>query len=466
MSYDLPTKKTPKSETMEVAFAIPEKTGLPPLSSPTVASKSAPRFVPYDNKRIHMVSQLDRLDRETREGMLRASQVFPVRVNSYVLENLIDWESAPNDPMYRLLFPHPDMLTATASEQLDVLAAGNFESDEVKKRLRAIRDQMNPHPAGQTTNVPTLDQGLLEGVQHKYRETALYFPKQGQTCHSYCTFCFRWPQFVETSAPKFESNDLKSLRCYLRDSPQISDLLLTGGDPMVMNSRRLGQLFDLLHLPELDHVKTIRIGTKALSYWPYRFFADSDSQALLDHMKRLVDAGKQVAIMAHINHWREMQTEAFEEAVSAIRSTGAIIRSQAPILRHVNDDADVWAKNWRMQNSMGIQPYYMFLERDTGAVHYFSVPLVKVHAIYKAAVSQVSGLCRTARGPVMSAEPGKVQVLGPIDVGGQKALALTMLQGRNPDWVNTPFLAKYSDTAVWIDDLEPFDPAHPFPFKT
>ena len=423
-----------------------------------------PRFLSYDNKRIHLLPQLKRLDVITREGMLNAAQIFPVKINSYVADQLVDWNAAPDDPIYRLLFPHPDMLSQWAKDEVNAIREGNFSKEETNDRLRNIRDQMNPHPAGQSSNVPKLGKKHVDGVQHKYRETTLYFPKESQTCHSYCSFCFRWPQFVETSAPKFEANDLGVLKSYLQKTLSITDLLLTGGDPMVMNSRRLGNLCDVLLHPDLKHVSTVRLGTKSLSYWPYRFLTDPDSEQFLDHLKRLTQAGKHVAIMVHINHYREMQTDAFRKSVAALLATGATLRSQAPVIRHVNDDAEVWSKMWMLQTNLGIQPYYMFVERDTGAVDYFSIPLVKAHEIYKAAVSTVSGLARTARGPVMSTDPGKIQILGPVQVNGKRALALTMLQARNPDLVNVPFLAKYSETATWIDQLEPFDQASPFPF--
>jgi hypothetical protein len=71
----------------------------------------------------------------------------------------------------------------------------------------------------------------------------------------------------------------------------------------------------------------------------------------------------------------------------------------------------------------------------------------------------VSGLARTVRGPSMSATPGKIQVLGTVDIGRKKALVLRFLQGRNPKWVQRPFLAKYDEKAIWIDDLRPFSGA-------
>ena len=104
---------------------------------------------------------------------------------------------------------------------------------------------------------------------------------------------------------------------------------------------------------------------------------------------------------------------------------------------------------------MGCIPYYMFVVRDTGAQHYFGVPLVRAHEIFRNAYKKVSGLSRTVRGPSMSATPGKIQVLGVSDAGEKKVIVLRFLQGRNPDWVHRPFFAEYNENAIWLDDLKP-----------
>ncbi len=87
------------------------------------------------------------------------------------------------------------------------------------------------------------------------------------------------------------------------------------------------------------------------------------------------------------------------EAIRRIRATGAVIRTQAPLVQRINDDADVWVRMWRTQVRLGLIPYYMFVQRDTGAKRYFEVPLVRAYEIYREAIQQVSGLGRTARGP-------------------------------------------------------------------
>lgn len=104
---------------------------------------------------------------------------------------------------------------------------------------------------------------------------------------------------------------------------------------------------------------------------------------------------------------------------------------------------------------MGIIPYYAFMERDTGAHHYFGIGVDRALSIYQEAHAAVSGICRTARGPVMSAGPGKVHVLGRLTHGGSEHFVLSFLQARKKEWLNRPFLAKYSQNARWLDDLQP-----------
>jgi len=282
----------------------------------------------------------------------------------------------------------------------------------------------------------------------------LFFPSQGQTCHSYCSFCFRWAQFVGDKSLRIASSEAELLRRYLAAHPAVSDLLLTGGDPMVMKTAHLARYIEPLLEPALAHVQTLRIGTKSLTFWPQRFLGE-EGDALLRLFERLVRAGRHVALMAHYNHWRELEPEVARAAIRRIRDTGATIRAQGPLLAHINDDADVWAQLWRTQTRLGIVPYYLFVERDTGARRYFEVPLERVWRIYREAMQRVSGLARTARGPSMSAAPGKVEIQGVTEVAGEKVFALRFIQGRNPDWVQRPFFARYDPGATWLDQLRP-----------
>ncbi len=414
------------------------------------------RYRVFTERQWEQIPQLAALPVEQREAMRAVAKVLPFRVNQYVLDELIDWDRVPDDPLFRLVFPQPEMLQPDQLRRMLRLMHGGADAQSLAAEVIAIRASLNPHPAGQQAlNVPEVDGSALEGMQHKYRETVLFFPSQGQTCHAYCSFCFRWAQFVGDKELRFAANEASHLHRYLAAHPEVSDLLITGGDPMVMKTRTLAQYLEPLLAPEFDHVQNIRIGSKALTFWPQRFVSDADADELLRLLERMVRAGKHVALMAHYNHWRELEPAMAREAIRRIRDTGTVIRAQGPLLAHINDDAQVWARLWRTQVHLGIVPYYLFVERDTGARHYFEVPLARTWQIYRDAMQQVSGLARTARGPSMSAGPGKVEVQGVTEVAGEKAFVLRFIQARNPDWVQRPFFARYDEEAAWLDQLRP-----------
>ena len=383
------------------------------------------------------IPQIEQMSEEAKFVMEVVGNVLPFKTNNYVVEQLIDWNNIPNDPMYVLTFPQKGMLIPEHYDKMASTLKSGADKKEIGRIANDIRLQLNPHPAGQMElNVPQLKDGTkLYGMQHKYDETCLFFPSQSQTCHAYCSFCFRWPQFVGMDEMKFAMREGEQLVQYLKEHPEISDVLFTGGDPMIMKASMFSVYTDALLDAKLPSLKTIRIGTKAISYWPYKFLTDSDADETLRNFEKIVKSGTHLAIMAHFNHLTELSTDPIKEAIKRIRKTGAEIRTQSPLLAHINDDANMWAEMWQKQVSLGCIPYYMFVVRDTGAQHYFGVPLVKAEKIFRSAFRQVSGLARTVRGPSMSATPGKVHVLGVSEVNGQKVMALQLLQGRESEWV-------------------------------
>ncbi|WP_416885424.1 KamA family radical SAM protein [Marinospirillum sp.] len=423
------------------------------LNTPALEARP---FQVYTQRQLDKIQPLQALPEALRFEMQVVSQVLPFRVNNYVIEELIDWNNIPADPIFQLTFPQKGMLKPEHYERIAQLMIDQAPAAELKAAVEEVRQELNPHPAGQMDlNLPLLNGEPLPGMQHKYQETVLFFPSQGQVCHSYCTFCFRWAQFVGDKDLKFATNEATSLHQYLAEHQEVTDLLLTGGDPMVMKAKHLRQYLEGLLSPELEHVQNIRIGSKSLTFWPYRFVTDEDAHEVLQLFRDLIAAGKHVAFMAHFNHWQEMETPICREAIRRIRETGAEIRTQAPLLKHINDDAQQWAKMWKRQVQLGMIPYYMFVERDTGAQHYFEVPLVQAWEIYREAMQQVPGLCRTARGPSMSADPGKIEIQGVTEIHGEKVLALRFIQGRKADWIQRPFFAKYDENATWLNHLEP-----------
>ena len=411
------------------------------------------RFKVYTARQLDKIEPLQRLDEEARFAMDVVASVLPFRVNEYVIEELIDWDKVPDDPIYQLTFPQKDMLAPEHFERV-ANAMRSGDKDTLNQAIAEVREALNPHPAGQMEhNIPEVDGERINGLQHKYDETVLFFPSQGQVCHSYCTFCFRWAQFIGDNDLKIAAKEAGQLKKYIQAHPEITDVLITGGDPLVMKTKNLRAHIE--PLLELEQLRTIRIGSKALTFWPYRFVSDNDANDLLDLFREVTAAGKHLALMAHYNHWKELEPSIAREAIRRVRATGAQIRAQGPLLAHINDNADDWARLWQTQVELGVVPYYMFVERDTGARHYFEVPLAKAWRIYRDAMKQVSGLARTARGPSMSSHQGKVEIQGVTEIHGEKVFVLRFIQGRNPDWVQRPFFAKYNGEATWLNHLEP-----------
>jgi len=414
------------------------------------------QYQAYLRKDIDHIAELRVLGRDEITAMKAVSAVLPFRVNSYVTKKLIRWRDVPADPMYQLTFPQRAMLDPGDFERMFHLVRQKAPRVQVEAAAREIQGRLNPHPAGQVElNVPRVGDEPLPGMQHKYRETVLFFPSQGQTCHAYCTYCFRWPQFVGLDQLKFASRETEKLVAYLKDHPEVNSVLITGGDPLIMKTKVLRRYIEPLLAPELDHLVSIRLGTKATAYWPYRFVTDDDAGDLLKLFEEVRQSGRHLALMSHYSHPRELETPVAQAALRRIASTGAVVRCQAPLIRHVNDDASKWADMWRMQVRLGAVPYYMFVERDTGPKNYFEVPLAKAYEIFHTAYKRVSGLGRTVRGPSMSATPGKVVVDGVVELGGEKVFALKFIQAREPDWVGRPFFARYDPQATWLDQLRP-----------
>ena len=415
-----------------------------------------PRLKSYTLANFEKLEQINNLSDQQIHEIKVVGNVLPFKSNNYVVEQLINWDDIPNDPMFILTFPQRDMLKPKHFDLMQT-ALNSGDTKNIQETANTIRLQLNPHPAGQMElNVPQLKDGTkLFGIQHKYSETCLFFPSQSQTCHAYCSFCFRWPQFVGMDDMKFAMKEGDQLVQYLKEHPEITDVLFTGGDPMIMKARIFSTYVNTLLEADIPNLKTIRIGTKALAYWPFKFLTDDDSDEILDVFKHITSNDIHLAIMSHFNHSVELSTDSVKSAISKIKQTGAEIRTQSPLLAHINDDANVWKTMWQKQVQLGCIPYYMFMARDTGAQHYFSVPLVQAYELYRSAYMQVSGLARTVRGPSMSATPGKVLIDGIPTIHGERVLSMRFLQGRNSDWVQKPFYAKYDENAIWLDELEP-----------
>lgn len=402
-------------------------------------------------RKFRQTVQFSLLTKTEIEEIETVSEVYPFRTNGYILNELIDWTEYSSDPIFRLNFPSRQMLSEEHYQSI-IHGKKTLNHDDFGKLLRELRMKLNPHPGNQMDlNVPFFEGDELQGMQHKYVNTVLFFPNQGQTCHAFCTFCFRWPQFVGEKDLHIHTNEIKLLVRYLEANPQVSEVLITGGDPMVMSAEVLATYIrPLLEIPTL---KNIRIGSKSLSFWPYKYL-DKNSQDILNLFKDIVSAKKHLSFMAHFNHPTELSTAVVRSAIGAIRNAGAEIRTQSPLLKNINDNANVWSKLLEDQVQLGCVPYYMFLSRDTGAQHYFAVSLSRAVQIYKDVVRETNGLCKTIRGPVMSVRNGKVEILDYLEE--DNVYLLRFIQHRNPLLSYKCFWGRpISGDPVWFDQLYP-----------
>ena len=419
----------------------------------------------YNQYNFRQIPQFHNLTQQELHIFEVLVRIFPFKVNEYVLNHLIDWDRIPNDPMYQLTFPQREMLSEIDFNRISTLIRQKQDLKTLKKNIRSIHEKWNPHCSDQYQNLAILNGEFMQGIQHKYAETVLFFPKPGQTCFSYCTFCFRWPQFVSNQI-KFAEKEVAKLCDYLSLHPEITDVLITGGDPLIMRTALLKTYIQPLisEIHRFPHLQTIRVGSKALSYCPMRFIEEEDSSELIQLFKDIKIAGLNFALMAHFNHWKELASPQTQKAIRVLNQAGVCIRSQSPVLKHINDKPEIWTKMWKLQIQSNIVPYYMFVERDTGPHEYFEIPLVKAWQIYQQAIQNVSGLARTVRGPCMSTSYGKIEVQGITQLNHQKVFVLRFLQARNPNWTYRPFFAIYDETAVWFDDLKSPEEEGPFFF--
>lgn len=402
------------------------------------------------------IPQVANLSDDLIEAIDVVGSVLPFKTNNYVVENLIDWKKVPDDPIFTLTFPRKNMLREHHYIIIKNAISNGVSKSEIKEAANKIRLELNPQPAGQLDhNVPQMNGEKVFGMQHKYRETILFFPGQGQTCHAYCTFCFRWPQFVGMDELKFASKQAEILSEYISQNHEVTDVLFTGGDPLIMKTKILETYIRPLLESNLKHLRHIRIGTKALAYWPFRFLTDDDADDLLRLFSDVKKAGKHLAFMAHFNHPVELKPPAVKQAIDRILKTGAVIRTQSPVLKHINDSPKLWAEMWQKQVALGCIPYYMFVARNTGADHYFSLPLVNVWKLFREAYQSVSGICRSVRGPSMSCLPGKMQILGVNEIGDETVFTMRFIQGRGSDWVAKSFFTRFDENATWYTDLKP-----------
>jgi len=395
-------------------------------------------------------------------------EVYRFKVSRHAL-NSIDWQDYQRDSMFQLVFPQPGVMRP------DLLERYTAETS-AEERSRIASDyvhETNPHDGHQLLNKPWIERDdggieLVEGSQHKYPPCQLVFDKTTQECFAFCTYCFRHAQ-VRGDEDMFVQEDIDQVHAYLRDHPEVTDLLITGGDAGYMPLERLRQyVLPILGDRRLLHVRTIRLGSRMLTYEPERILARSYDEmlALFDLMN---DNGLQTTWVAHFSTPRELLNPSTIAAVRRLQRHGVVVRSQSPIMNHISlfmdsqgkVDVDRSAQNWiDLANILGtlqIRFHSMYCARVTGEHHYFTVPIADIDKVFSLVFRSVSSLSRPSRYITMTTSAGKISILGVAEVGGRKAFALKFNEARNMEWMDRVFLAQYDETTNRVDLLMPFD---------
>lgn len=352
-------------------------------------------------KYITDIDRITHLPEAERQRLRTIVDKFVFRVNDFYL-GLIDWND-PKDPLRKLVIPNEGELKEY----------GRWDASD------------------EDTNY------VVPGCQHKYKSTALLIVSE--VCGAYCRYCFRKRLF--RNDVKEAVTDVEPGLRYIAEHPEISNVLLTGGDSLILGTPKLRSILERLR--EIEHVKIIRLGSKIPVFNPMRIYED---EQLLAAIRNNSDANKRIYVMAHINHPREITPEAVR-GFEALHEAGAIVVNQTPILRGINDDPAVLGELLDRLSWAGVTPYYFFVNRPVAGNRDFVLPLARVYELVEQAKARTSGLGKRVR-LSMSHTSGKIEILA-IEDG--KAY-LKYHQSRDGDYGRFMVL-DCPPEAAWFDDL-------------
>lgn len=404
---------------------------------------------------------------EEREFFIR---VYRFLATKHIL-NSIDWDNYQNDPIFYLVFPQPGMIRKEEVEKYL-----NAKTEEEKSHIVAQYQKTftNPHDGKQLLNKPWyLDEEtdtveVLPGVQHKYPPVMLILDKSTQNCFAYCTYCFRHAQ-VRGDEDMFVQEDINQIHKYVAKHKEITDLLITGGDGGFITYERLkAYLEPIIYDPKLSHIRTVRIGSRVLTYHPEYILSERFTKHL-ELFREAIDNGVQIAWVSHFSTPRELLNPATVAAIRRFKNYGLTLKSQSPIMKHIsiffdekgNVDIDKSAQNWidlgNILAMLGIGFHSMYFARPTGEHHYFAATIDEINKIFSKIYKVLSSINRPSRYITQTQSAGKVSLLGTTEIHGEKVFVLKFNEGRNMDWIDTVYFAKYDPEAKIIEKLTPFE---------
>lgn len=401
---------------------------------------------------------------EERELFIR---VYRFMATKHVL-NTINWSNFAKDSVFQLVFPQPGMIRADVTKAY--LSAGSEEERETI--IRNYMHETNPHDGKQQLNKPTFinedgELEVVEGSQHKYPQCKLIFDVQTQNCFAFCNYCFRHAQ-VRGDDDMFIQKDVHQVHEYLKKHKEVTDVLITGGDAGYLKEGRFEEyITPIIEDPELGHIKTIRLGTRALTFHP-ELIISHQYDGMLKLFRKLYDNGIQLVFMSHFSTPREVLNISTIAAIRRLKAHGATIKSQSPIMNHISlfqdengkVDVDRSAQNWidlgNIFAMLGVGFHSMYLARPTGEFHYFNQPVTEINKVFNKVYRELASLNRPSRYITQTSSAGKISLLGTVDLKGEKLFALKFNEGRNMEWMDKVYLVQYDEKENTIAKLKPY----------
>jgi lysine 2,3-aminomutase len=350
---------------------------------------------------INKLDQVQGLSDQDRQDLQPVAETFAFRTNEYY-QSLIDWND-PEDPIRRIVMP--DLQELDEFGELDA-------SDEHSYTV-------------------------LKGLEHKYGDTALLLVNN--VCGAYCRFCFRKRLFTDGNDEV--TNDITEAVAYIEQHPEINNVLLSGGDPLIMSTGKLSKI--IKQLRDIEHVRIIRIGTKMTAFDPYRILNDP---SLLEMLSEYSLPDRKIFVMAHFNHPRELTEQALK-GLQLLQKAGAITVNQSPLIKGVNDKPEVIAELFGKLSFNGVLPYYLFICRPTSGNEPYMVPVEKALTIFEEARRQLAGLAKQAR-LCMSHRTGKIEVVGKMN----NQIVFRYHRAPNPLDCGRVMVFDSDPNAGWFDD--------------
>ena len=221
----------------------------------------------------------------------------------------------------------------------------------------------------------------VKGIVHRYPDRVLL--KISNICAVYCRYCFR-KEMIGPGSDGLRRDDTEKALDYIRHTPEIWEVILTGGDPLILSPEKLGRVLDALE--EIEHVKIIRIHTRVPLHRP---------DMITQEMARVLTREKPVYIAVHVNHVQEL-TQDVRTALKTLDGTGAVLLSQSVLLRGVNDNAQVLEDLFRALVGLKVKPYYLHHPDMVPGTAHFRLSIAEGQEIVRQLLGRVSGLCRPA----------------------------------------------------------------------